>query len=63
MKGLTHLLIILAAIGFILAIIFRLANIMPLGASSQSAFRFAVLCLLFAINFILMEVRDKKTKE
>jgi len=60
MKGLTYLLIILAAIAFILAIIFRLANLMPLGASSQSAFRFAVGCLLFALNFILMEIRDKK---
>lgn len=61
MKGLTHVLIILAAIAFIVAIVLRLANIMPLGASSQSAFRFAVLCLLFSLNFLLMETRNKKS--
>ncbi|MDH4223845.1 MAG: hypothetical protein OEV55_09935 [candidate division Zixibacteria bacterium] len=60
MKGLAYFLIVLAAIAFILAIIFRLANIMPLGASSQSAFRFAVLCLLFSLNFILLEIKNKK---
>jgi hypothetical protein len=60
MKTLANLLMVLAAIAFILAIIFRLADLMPLGASSQSAFRFAVGCLFFALNFILMEIRDKK---
>ena len=61
MKTLANILIVLAAIAFILAIIFRLANVMPMGVGSQSAFRFAVGCLLFALNFILMEIRDKKS--
>jgi hypothetical protein len=60
MKTLANILIVLAAIAFILAIIFRLANVMPMDVGSQSAFRFAVGCLLFALNFILMEIRDKK---
>jgi len=60
MKTLANLLIALAAIAFVLAIIFRLANIMPLGLASQSAFWFAIGCLLFALSFILMEIRDKK---
>jgi hypothetical protein len=60
MKTLANILIVLAAIAFILAIIFRLANIMPLGLAAQSFFRFTVGCLFFALNFILMEIRDKK---
>jgi len=60
MKTLANLLIALAAIAFVLAIIFRLANIMPVGLAAQSAFRLAIGCLLFALSFILMEIRDKK---
>ncbi len=60
MKTLANLLIALAAIAFVLAIIFRLTNATPLGLASQSPFRFATGCLLFALSFILMEIRDKK---
>jgi hypothetical protein len=60
MKTLANILMVLAAIAFILAIIFRLADLMPLDLSSQSFFRLAVGCLLFALNFILIEIRDKK---
>jgi hypothetical protein len=60
MKTLANILVVLAAIAFILAIIFRLADIMPLGLAAQSFFRFTAGCLLFALSFILMEIRDKK---
>jgi len=61
MRGLVHILVILAAAAFVLGIVMKLAGIGPLFGKVPplTIWRFTMACLAFAMTFVLMQIRDK----
>jgi hypothetical protein len=61
MKGLVHILVILAAAAFVLGIIMKLADMAPLFGTVPpiTIWRFTMGCLAFAMVFTLIQIRDK----
>ena len=61
MKGLVHILVILAAAAFVLGIILRLANVQYLFGTVEplTIWRFTIGCLAIAMTLVLMQIRDK----
>lgn len=61
MKRLLNILIAVAAAAFLTAILARLfGRSNAFGFQLHTIWRFSAGCLLFAISFILMQIRDKK---
>jgi hypothetical protein len=61
MKGLIHVLVILAAAAFVLGIILRLAGVETLFGTVYplTIWRFTIGCLAIAMTLTLMQIRDK----
>lgn len=61
MKGLVHILVILAAAAFVLGIIMKLADTGPLFGTVPplTLWRFTMGCLAFAMTMTLMQIRDR----
>lgn len=59
MKGLVHVLVIVAAAAFVLGIIMKLADIQPLfgRVPALTIWRFTLACLAFAMTLTLMQIR------
>ena len=60
MKGIVHILVILAAAAFVLGIAMKLGGIETLfgRVPPVTIWRFTVGCLAFAMTLILMQIRD-----
>ena len=61
MKGLVHILVILAAAAFVLGIVMKLADIGPLFGTVApiTIWRFTMGCLALAMTLTLMQIRDR----
>jgi len=61
MKGLVHILVILAAAAFVLGIVMKLADLGPLFGTVPpfTIWRFTMGCLAFAMTLTLMQIRDR----
>jgi hypothetical protein len=60
MKGLIHVLVVLAAAAFVLGIVMKLSGMEPLfgRVPPLTIWRFTIGCLAFAMTFILIQIRS-----